>query len=79
MEPYNIAYYLEMQRQLSGAKGGWREPLVESPNETNFQSPHAHSSKRIKLEATDLVLAILSFAALVTLGLVCFLSPTFLT
>jgi hypothetical protein len=79
MEPYNIAYYLELQRQLSDAKGAWQEPLVESPNETNFQRPHAHSSKRIKLETTDLVLAILSFAALVTLGWACFLSPAFLT
>jgi hypothetical protein len=79
MEPYNIAYYLELQRQLSAAKVAWQEPLVENPEEMNFQGPHAHSSKRIKVESTDIVLAILSFAALVTLGWACFLSPTFLT
>jgi hypothetical protein len=79
MEPYNIAYYLELQRQLSGAKGSWGRALVEDPKETNFQGAHANPSKRIKVESTDLVLAILSFAALVTLGLACFLSPTFLT
>jgi hypothetical protein len=79
MEPYDIAYYLEMQRQLSGATGSWREALDRDPKEMNFQRPHAHASKRIRLEATDLVLAILSFAALVTLGWACFLSPTFLT
>jgi hypothetical protein len=79
MEPYNIAYYLELQRQLSDAKGAWQEPVAENPKEMDCQSPHARSSKRTKLEATDIVLAILSFAALVTLGWVCFLSPTFLT
>jgi hypothetical protein len=79
MEPYNIAYYLELQRQLSDLKGAWQEPLPENPKEMPFQGPDAHSRKRIKFEATDIVLAILSFAALVTLGWVCFLSPTFLT
>ena len=79
MEPYNIAYYLELQRQLSGAKESWRGALVEDPKEMNFQGTHANPSKRVKLESTDIVLALLSFAALVTLGLACFLSPTFLT
>jgi len=79
MEPYDIAYYLELQRQLSDAKGFWQEPLVENPEEMNFQRPHAHPSKKNKVAATDIVLAILSFAALVTLGLAYFLSPTFLT
>jgi hypothetical protein len=79
MEPYNIAYYLELQRQLSDAKGSWQEPLAKNPKDMNLQGPDAHSRKRIKLEATDIVLAILSFAALVTLGWACFLSPTFLT
>jgi hypothetical protein len=45
----------------------------------NFQGAQANPSKRVKLESTDIVLALLSFAALVTLGLACFLSPTFLT
>ena len=79
MEPYNIAYYLELQRQLSDAKGACQEPLAENQKEMDFQGTHPHSSKRIKLEATDIILAILSFAALVTLGWACFLSPTFLT
>jgi hypothetical protein len=79
MEPYNIAYYLELQRQLSGAKGSWQGALAGDPKEMNFQEEQANPGKRIKVEATDIVLAILSFAALVTLGLVCFLSPTFLT
>ena len=79
MEPYNIAYYLELQRQLSGAKGSWRGALVGDPNEMNFNRAHANPSQRVKVESTDIVLAILSFAALVTLGLACFLSPTFLT
>jgi hypothetical protein len=79
MEPYNIAYYLELQRQLSGAKGSWRGALNVDPEEMNFQGAHADPTKRIKVEATDIVLAILSFAALMTLGLACFLSPTFLT
>jgi hypothetical protein len=79
MEPYNIAYYLELQRQLSGAKGSWRGTLVEDPKEMNFQGAHANPGQRMKVESTDIVLAILSFAALVTLGLACFLSPTFLT
>jgi hypothetical protein len=79
MEPYNIAYYLELQRQLSGAKGFWQGALDRDPKEMNFQGAHANPGKRIKVESTDIVLAILSFAALVTLGLACFLSPTFLT
>jgi len=79
MEPYNIAYYLELQRQLSGVEGSWREALVRDPEEMNFPGAHANPSQRIKVEPTDIVLAILSFAALVTLGLACFLSPTFLT
>jgi hypothetical protein len=79
MEPYNIAYYLELQRQLSGGKGSWRGALVEDPKEMNFQGAHANPGQRMKVESTDIVLAILSFAALVTLGLACFLSPTFLT
>jgi hypothetical protein len=79
MEPYNIVYYLELQRQLSGAKESWRGALVEDPKEMNFRGAQANPSKRVKLESTDIVLALLSFAALVTLGLACFLSPTFLT
>lgn len=80
MEPiYNVVYYLELQRQLSDAKGACQEPLVENSKEVNFQRPHAHPSKRIKVGATDIVLAILSLAALVTLGLAWFLYPTFLT
>jgi hypothetical protein len=80
MDPiFSMAYYLESQRQLSDAKGAWREPLVENQKEMSFQRPHAHLSKRIKVEATDIVLAILSLVALVTLGLACFLSPTLLT
>ncbi len=71
MEPYNIAYYLELQRQLSGATGSWREALDRDPKEMNFQGAHANPSKRIKVESTDIVLAMLSFAALVTLGLAC--------
>jgi hypothetical protein len=80
MEPINsMAYYLELQRQLSRAERSWREPLVENPKEMNFQRPYAKPSKRIKVGVTDIALAILSFAALFTLGLVCFLFPTFLT
>jgi len=79
MDPiYSMAYHLEWQRQLSDAKGAWQEPLVEDPKEMNVPRPHAHLSKRIKVEATDIVLAILSLAALVTLGLACLLSPTLL-
>jgi hypothetical protein len=79
MEPYNIAYYLELQRQLAGAKGSRRGALAGDPKEMNVPGAQANPSQRIKVESTDLVLAILSFAALVTLGLACFLSPTFLT
>jgi hypothetical protein len=80
MDPiYSVAYYLEFQRHFSAAKESWREPLVENPKEMNFQRHHAKPSKRVKLGVTDIALAILSFAALVTLGLVCFLFPTFLT
>ena len=80
MEPiHNIVYYLQLQRQLSAAEGSWREPLIEHPKEMSFQRPYADPSKRIKVEAADIVLAILSLAALVTLGLARFLSPTFLT
>ena len=79
MEPiHSIAYYLELQRQVSAARGSWREPLVGDPKEMNFPRPHSNPSKRIKVGVTDIALAILSFAALVTLGLACFLSPTFL-
>lgn len=80
MEPiHSIAYYLELQRQLSAAKESWQEPLVGDQKEVNFLRPHAKPIKRIKVGVTDIALAILSFAALVTLGLACFLSPTFLT
>jgi hypothetical protein len=77
MEPYHIAYYLELQRQLSDATGFWQEPLVENPKEMSFRRPRAHPSKRNKVAAIDIVLAILSLAALVSLGLACFLAPTF--
>ena len=49
MEPYDIAYYLELQRQLSDAKGFWQEPLVGDPEEMNFEGPHASPSKRNKV------------------------------
>jgi hypothetical protein len=80
MDPiYSVAYYLESQRHLSAAKESWREPLVGDQKEVNFLWHHAKPNKRIKVGVTDVALAILSFAALVTLGLVCFLFPTFLT
>jgi hypothetical protein len=80
MDPiYSVAYYLETQRHWSAARESWREPLVGDEKEINFQKPYAKPSKRVKVGVTDVVLAILSFAALVTLGLVCFLFPTFLT
>ncbi len=79
MDPYNVAYYLELQRQLSDAKWFWQESLAENPKEINVQTPNANPTKRIKIAAIDIVLAILSFAALMTLGSVCFLSPAFLT
>ena len=80
MDPiYSVAYYLEFKRHLSAAKESWREPLVGNQKDVNFQWRHARPIKKIKIGATDIALAILSFAALVTLGLVCFLFPTFLT
>jgi hypothetical protein len=80
MDPiYSVAYYLEFRRHLSAAKESWREPLVGDQKEVNFLWHHAKPIKRIKVGVTDIALAILSFAALATLGLVCFLFPTFLT
>jgi|HubBroStandDraft_2_1064218.scaffolds.fasta_scaffold594499_2 hypothetical protein len=80
MDPiYSVAYYLEFRRHLSAAKESWREPLVGDQQEVNFLSHHAKPIKRIKVGVTDIALAILSFAALATLGLICFLFPTFLT
>lgn len=76
---YSVAYYLEFQRQLSAAKESWPEPSVEGQKEVNFLWHQAKPNRRIKVGVTDVALAILSLAALVTLGLVCFLFPTFLT
>ncbi|HXM05012.1 MAG TPA: hypothetical protein VN939_20535 [Chthoniobacterales bacterium] len=80
MEPiHSIAYYLELQRHLSAGKESWREPLVGDQKEVKLLRHQAKPDKRIKVGVTDIALAILSFAALVTSGLVCFLFPTFLT
>lgn len=63
MEFYNIAQYLELPGQLSYAKGFQPEPLAENPKEMNFQRPDAQPSKRNKVAATGIVLAIMTLLA----------------
>ena len=80
MDPMNsIWYYREFQRQSTGPKEPSQEPLADVSKEMNFDWPDSLPVERIKAGLTEIALAFLLFAAVVTFGLACFLSPTFLT
>ena len=53
--------------------------LVEASEKMNFDWPHSLPIERIKAGLTEIGLAFLLLAGLVTFGLACLLSPTFLT
>jgi hypothetical protein len=55
-----------------------RDVLVDASEKMIFDCPDSLPIERIKAGSSEIVLAFLLFAGLVTFGLACILSPTFL-
>ena len=80
MDPiYGTSYYLEFKRQLSAPKGSLHNPFAGASEERGFDWPEPAPIKKMRALLVEVALAFVLFAALVTFGLACFLSPTFLT
>jgi hypothetical protein len=72
MEPMHSV--LEFQKQLSTSKGSSRKSLVDVPasEKMNFDWPDSLPIERIKAGLTEIALAFVFFAGLVTFGLASF-------
>lgn len=75
MEPmHSVWHYLEFQKQLAASKAESQKPSVDAPADKQLNSLRI---ERIKTGLAEMALFLL-FAGLVTFGLACLLSPTFL-
>jgi len=75
MEPmHSVSYYLEFQKQLSTSKGSSRKQVVDVPasEKMNFDWPDSLPIERMKAGLTEIALAFVFFAGLVTFGLASF-------
>jgi hypothetical protein len=75
MDPmHSVSYYLEFQKQLSPSKGSSRKPVVDVPasEKMNFDWPDSLPIERVKAGLTEIALAFVFFAGLVTFGLASF-------
>jgi len=75
MEPmHSVSYYLEFQKQSSTSKGSSRKQVVNVPasEKMNFDWPDSLPIERMKAGLTEIALAFVFFAGLVTFGLASF-------
>jgi len=71
---HSVSYYLEFQKQLSTSKGSSRKQVVDVPasEKMNFDWPDSLPIERMKAGLTEIALAFVFFAGLVTFGLASF-------
>ena len=74
MEPVHSVLYLKFQKHLSTSKGSSRKPLVDVPasEKIKLDWPDSLPIERMKAGLTEIALAFVFFAGLVTFGLASF-------